>query len=96
MPNEQDEASQDYESPAILLDKDGLHLASVTAKISPKQNCGDFRLASSADVHQILTKATSLQMKGSKQLQLIRLQRCTAFHLENPEQAHLEFDYKAD
>lgn len=93
MLSEPDEASEGYESPAILMDKDGLPLASVKAMISPKQKSGDFRLPSSIDVQMILAKATSLQMKDNKRLQLIRLQRCIGHHLENPEQPHLEFDY---
>jgi hypothetical protein len=96
MPNEQDEANQDYVSPAILRDKDGQPLANVKATLSPKLHCGDFRLPSSIDVRLILTKAASLQTLDGKQFQLLNLRRCIAYHLEKPDQPHLEFDYAPD
>jgi hypothetical protein len=96
MTNEPDEASQDHESPATLTDKDGQHLASVTASFSQKQRFGDFRLPSSIDVRWILAKATSLQTSDGKRFQLLNLRLCIAYHLENPDQPHMEFDYEPD
>lgn len=91
--SEPDEANQDYESPAILLDRDNQPLASVKVKISPRLRCGDFRLPSSIDVHLILTKTASLQTKDGKRFRLTNLKHCTSFHSVSPGQPHLEFDY---
>jgi len=93
MPSERAEANQDFESQAILKDADGQPLATVQANFSSKPRCGGFRLPSSIDVRQILATATSLQTSDGRLFLLLNLRLCTAFHTENPEQPHLEFDY---
>jgi hypothetical protein len=92
--NAQDEANQDYESQATLRDKDGQPLASVRVSFSPKLRCGGFRLLSSAEVHPILTTATSLQTSDGKRFRIFGLRHCPAVHLVDPGQPHIEFDYE--
>lgn len=84
------EEKPNYESPAILTGKDGLPLASVQAKIWPTLRSGEFHLLTSADVNQILAKATSLQMSDGKQFQLLNLRLCNVCH---PAPEHFEFDF---
>jgi hypothetical protein len=95
MKNAQDEANSDFESQAVLVDTGGEHLARVKVRFSPKSRYGSFRLPPSADVDQILAKATSLQTSDGKQLRVSNLRRCPAVHLVDPHRPHLEFDYEA-
>lgn len=93
-PNHGAEPNEDYESPGILMDKDGQPLANVQVRISPTCNSGDFRLASLEAGRLALAKAASLQMPDGRRLQLNRFRICPAFHLVNPAEAHMEFELR--
>ena len=88
------EANQDFESQSILKDRAGQPLATVKVNFSAKLHFGDFRLPSLTDVGLILANATSLQTSDNRRFRITRLRRCTAFHLANPGQPHLEFDFE--
>ena len=94
MKNVVDEAKPDFESQSTLIDADGHRLESVAIRFSPKDHYGSFRLDPSADVDQILIRATSLEMSDGTQVRVSNLRRCPAFHFVNPHRPHLEFDYE--
>ena len=97
MTNAQGITKEEIESQAIVMDKDGRHLANVRACFWPKLHCGGFQLPSSVDVHQILTTASNLQTSDDRLPRLLAIQAvrlCTAFHPMSPDKHHLEFDYE--
>jgi hypothetical protein len=84
----------DVKRGSALLDKSGKVVATVTVKLTPEKQCGDFRISSSADLDAILKNSVTLRTPEGGHYKLIGLHRCPALHLMDPASPHLEFEFE--